>query len=93
MQEGTKLTLAGLDITVLHTPGHTLGSVCYRIGGALFTGDTLFQQGFGRTDLPGGDFGALLASLRRLLRMDGDLPVYPGHGPATTLSRERVNLS
>ena len=92
VQEGAKLCLAGLDIAVLHTPGHTLGSVCYRIGDCLFTGDTLFQHGYGRTDFPGGDFRALLSSLRRLLKGEEDLRVYPGHGPETTIFRERKGM-
>ena len=89
VQEGSKLNLAGLDITVLHTPGHTLGSVCYRIGDALFTGDTLFCRGYGRTDFPGGDFSALMRSLRRLLKFEEDLRVYPGHGCETGIFEER----
>ncbi|MBQ9263048.1 MAG: MBL fold metallo-hydrolase [Clostridia bacterium] len=92
VQEGSQLRLAGIDITVLHTPGHTLGSVCYRMGDALFTGDTLFCRGYGRTDFPGGDFSALMGSLRRLLKMDEDLRVYPGHGPATTIFQERRGM-
>ncbi len=87
--EGTSLQLAGLDVSVLHTPGHTPGSVCYRIGDALFTGDTLFAHGYGRTDLPGGDFSALRQSLRRLLRLQENLRVFPGHSVPTTLNRER----
>ena len=89
VKEGCVLQLAGMEITVLHTPGHTKGGVCYSIGDVLFTGDTLFRRGYGRTDFPGGDFGELMASLRRLMRIEGDKRVYPGHGMATTLSRER----
>ena len=92
VQEGARLHLAGLEILVLHTPGHTKGSVCYRIGNALFTGDTLFRQGYGRTDFPGGDFAELMASLKRLLRLGEDLAVYPGHGESTTLFRERSGM-
>ena len=92
VQEGTALHFAGLEISVMHTPGHTLGGVCYRIGDCLFSGDTLFAHGYGRTDFPGGDFAALMGSLRRLLKMPEDLKVYPGHGPATTLSRERSGM-
>lgn len=89
VQEGTALTIAGLSISVLHTPGHTPGGVCYRMGDALFTGDTLFCRGYGRTDFPGGDFGELMRSLRRLLKMQEDLRLFPGHGAATTLFQER----
>ena len=93
VQEGARLRLAGLEILVLHTPGHTKGSVCYRIGNALFTGDTLFCQGYGRTDLPGGDFSELMASLKRLLRSDEDLAIYPGHGAGTSIFEERGGMA
>ena len=84
------ITLAGISFTVLHTPGHTKGSVCYLVDGELlFSGDTLFQAGCGRTDLPGGSSLELRQSLRKLLSMEKDVPVYPGHGGATTLFRER----
>ena len=92
VQEGSRLSLAGLDILVLHTPGHTPGSVCYRIGDALFTGDTLFNRGYGRTDFPGGDLRALMDSLSRLLREDENLAVYPGHGLSTTIAQERSGM-
>ena len=89
VQEGTKLHLAGLDISVMHTPGHTLGSVTYAVGDALFTGDTMFCGGYGRTDLPGGDKDELFRSLRRLLRLDKNWIVCPGHGGPTTLDEEK----
>lgn len=76
--DGDGLALAGLTFTVLETPGHTKGSVCYRCEDVLFTGDTLFAHGYGRTDLYGGDFRQLMQSLRRLLRMR--IHIYPGHG-------------
>jgi glyoxylase-like metal-dependent hydrolase (beta-lactamase superfamily II) len=77
--------------TVIHTPGHTPGSVCYyhEDAGALFSGDTLFRGGYGRTDLPGGNWAALEKSLARLLSMDGNIVVCPGHGPGTTIGEER----
>ena len=78
-REGDSLALAGLHIQVLHTPGHTPGSVCYRIGDLLFTGDTLFESGWGRTDLPGGSERDMAASLRRLIPLARNLPIYPGH--------------
>lgn len=89
VMESSQLTLAGMDITVLHTPGHTPGSVCYQIKNALFTGDTLFHRGYGRTDMIGGDFRALVSSLRRLYRLPGETPFYPGHGEASTIAKER----
>lgn len=89
LADGEQMHLAGLDIAVLHTPGHTPGGLTYQIGDALFTGDTLFAHGYGRTDLPGGDFSALRRSLRRLLHLAGDFRVFPGHSESTTLNHER----
>jgi glyoxylase-like metal-dependent hydrolase (beta-lactamase superfamily II) len=76
--------------TVIHTPGHTPGSVCYydEDAGLLFSGDTLFRNGYGRTDLPGGNQTTLEKSLALLLSMDGGIVVCPGHGPATTIGEE-----
>lgn len=91
VMEGSSLSLAGMDIRVLHTPGHTPGCLCYHFEDALFTGDTLFHRGYGRTDFPGGNFRELVASLRRLYRMDPLLPFYPGHGPHSTIGKERGN--
>lgn len=86
--EGTELTLGGLSFRVLHTPGHTMGSVCLLTENALFSGDTLFAGGCGRTDL-GGSWADMHASLRRLAGIEADLPVYPGHGESTTLAHEK----
>ena len=79
VKEGDELELAGLKVKVLHTPGHTPGSVCYEIEGGLFTGDTLFEYGWGRTDLPGGSEEQLEASLRRLMPMVRTMPFHAGH--------------
>jgi glyoxylase-like metal-dependent hydrolase (beta-lactamase superfamily II) len=75
--------------TVLHTPGHTPGSVCFLWERLLFSGDTMFQGGEGRTDLPGGDGHAILKSLRRLLAMDSSITVFPGHEGTTTIGDEQ----
>lgn len=88
LRDGEALALGDLELEVMHTPGHTPGSISIRCGDALFTGDTLFQGSVGRTDLPGGSFQDLMRSLRRLLEL-GDLAVYPGHGPFTRLAVER----
>lgn len=88
-QEGDVLHLAGLSIRVLHTPGHTPGSVCYLCEDHLFAGDTLFAGSCGRTDLPGGSWSQLTASLARLKALEGDYAVHPGHGESTTLSSEK----
>ena len=89
VKNGDVLPLGAAVFEVLHTPGHTPGSVCYRIETLLFTGDTLFEGDCGRCDLPGGDYDAMLGSLRLLASLDGDYTVYPGHDVSTTLSRER----
>ena len=75
--------------TVLHTPGHTRGSVCYRCDDILFSGDTLFLENCGRVDFPGGNADEMRTSLARLAALPGDLRVLPGHGEETTLSHER----
>ena len=75
---------------ILHLPGHTQGSVAFydEKAGVLFSGDTLFKSGYGRIDLPGGNEAQIIQSLRRLFSMDGEISVYPGHGPVTTIARE-----
>jgi hydroxyacylglutathione hydrolase len=90
---GEHLSLAGFDIDVLFTPGHSPGHVTYSFDGeqALFSGDVLFQQSIGRTDLPGGDHQTLLASIATLLdRFGDDTVVHPGHMGLTTLGQERA---
>ena len=87
--EGSFVEEAGLSFKVLHTPGHTPGSVCLMCENALFSGDTLFWGSCGRTDLPGGSWATIRVSLKRLADLSGDFDVYPGHGDATTLSFER----
>lgn len=84
------LTLGGAEIRVISTPGHTPGGVCYAFDGFVFTGDTLFNHGVGRTDLPGGDTGQLGASLTRLLEvLPRDTLVFSGHGPQWTIGEAR----
>lgn len=87
--DGDVLHLAGLDFTVIHTPGHTVGGMCLLCGDTLFSGDTLFAGTCGRTDLPGGDYNTIHKSLMRLAALEGDLKVLPGHGPASSLDIER----
>ncbi|MBO4470778.1 MAG: MBL fold metallo-hydrolase [Clostridia bacterium] len=79
VREGDELEIAGLKIKVLHTPGHTPGSVCYQIEDELFTGDTVFDFGWGRTDLPGGNESDMAASLRRIMPMVRSMPMHAGH--------------
>jgi glyoxylase-like metal-dependent hydrolase (beta-lactamase superfamily II) len=77
--------------TVLHLPGHTPGSAAFwdKDEGVIFTGDTLFKSGYGRTDLPGGNETEIFKSLRCLFEMDGNIKVYPGHGGTTTIENEK----
>ncbi len=79
------------SIQVLHTPGHSPGGVCFHAPGAVFTGDTLFAGSVGRTDFPGGSHSQLISTVRQKVFPLGDhLRVYPGHGPPTTIGRERL---
>lgn len=87
--EGDTLTLGGLTIEVMNTPGHSLGSVVLKVENVLFTGDTLFAGSCGRTDLRGGNYEQMLQSLKRLALLEGDYHVLPGHDVASTLDRER----
>lgn len=89
LADGDLLDLAGTRLRVLHTPGHTPGSVCFLCGDLLFSGDTLFAGSCGRTDFPGGSPADMIRSLRRLAELAGDYTVYPGHGEETTLAAER----
>jgi len=86
---GDIFTFGEMIIKVHHTPGHSLGSVCYEIDQALFSGDTLFAGGIGRSDLFGGDPAVLMNSLRSIAELDKNFTVYPGHGPSTTLLYEK----
>jgi len=88
---GDTVSVAGIELEVLDVPGHSSGHVAYAADGCLFSGDLLFAGSVGRTDLPGGDWDALVASIRALLdRFPPDTVVYPGHGPETTLGAERA---
>ena len=89
LKDGDVLEIAGERVRVMHTPGHTPGSVCFLCGSDIVSGDTLFRGSIGRYDLPGGDFMTLLSSLKAISELDGDRRIYPGHGPSTTLTRER----
>ncbi|MCU1659575.1 MAG: Glyoxylase, beta-lactamase superfamily [Pseudonocardiales bacterium] len=93
--DGDKVALAGLDFSVRHAPGHSAGSVVFGLSGTdepvLFAGDVLFAGSIGRVDLPGGSMAAMENSLRSvILPLDGATQVHPGHGPSTTIARERA---
>ena len=94
LPDGGPITVAGIEITTVHAPGHTRGSVLFRVpdaeGELCFSGDVLFAGSIGRTDLPGGDPAEMTASLRdKVLPMPDETVVLPGHGPRTTIGRER----
>lgn len=88
-EEGNIIHAGGLTFTVMETPGHTHGSVCYLCENALFSGDTLFAGSCGRTDLPGGNRAAIYTSLQRLKALPDRYRVFPGHGVSTTLAQEK----
>lgn len=92
LAEGGQIRFGEIRLKVLHTPGHTEGSVCLLAEeeGILYSGDTLFAAGWGRVDLPGGDAAAMVESLARLTGLEDRTAVFPGHGAATTIGRERA---
>jgi hydroxyacylglutathione hydrolase len=92
LAEGGEIRFGEIRLRVLHTPGHTEGSVCLLSAddGLLFSGDTLFAGGWGRVDLPGGSPDEMAASIARLTELEDRLAVLPGHGPSTTIGRERA---
>jgi glyoxylase-like metal-dependent hydrolase (beta-lactamase superfamily II) len=89
VDEGSTIEIRGLRFRVLHTPGHSPGSISLLGYGLIFTGDLMFKMGYGRTDLPGGSYTTLMRSLNRILSLEGDLKVYPGHGPTINLRDEK----
>jgi glyoxylase-like metal-dependent hydrolase (beta-lactamase superfamily II) len=94
LEEGDVVEQAGIKLKVLHTPGHTAGGICLysEEEGIVFSGDTLFCAGVGRTDFPGGSMTRLIKSIReKLLGLPDETVVYPGHGPVTTISQEKAN--
>lgn len=93
LYDGDIIRLDDLAIEVLHTPGHTPGGICLKIDGVVFTGDTLFRGGIGRTDLPDGSQEEIISSIKnRLLCLDDKVKIYPGHGEPSTIGRERGNF-
>lgn len=86
-----KIKMGEHTFTFISTPGHTKGGMCVRCEMEMFTGDTLFRDSIGRTDLYSGDYNQMLKSLKKLSKMEDDLVIYPGHGPASTLGTEKIN--
>lgn len=91
LKDGDVIWLGDEQIKVLHTPGHTNGSVCYITDECIFTGDTLFKDGVGRWDLYGGDYNKLMSSLKKIALLDKNYTVYSGHGEQTTLDYEKTH--
>lgn len=91
LKGGEELELIGLKFKVIHTPGHSKGSVCYVVNEVVFSGDTLFQSGYGRYDFYDGSLDEIRTSLNTLFALDGEYKVYPGHGRPTKMSIERTS--
>ena len=91
LKDGEEVTVGEFNFKVIHTPGHTSGSVSYLLGDILFSGDTLFNCSIGRTDFPTGDYFVLLASIKKLYELDGGIRVLSGHGEATTIEFEKMH--
>ena len=89
VEDGQTFELCGLTVQAIATPGHTAGGMCYLIEDKLFTGDTLFEDGYGRCDLPTGDFSLLKKSLLKIFALSENYAIYTGHGGDSTLEKER----
>ncbi len=88
LEDGDALSLGSSTFHIIHTPGHTQGSICIKVGDDLISGDTLFRENIGRYDLPGGDFQTLMKSLKKIVSLEIKGKIYPGHGMSTTLDHE-----
>lgn len=91
LNDGDIINLIGYEIKVIETPGHTNGSICFLIGNDLFSGDTLFNESIGRTDFPNGDYKKMKESLNKLMKLNDDINVYPGHNEKTTIGYEKYH--
>lgn len=92
LKDGDIIREGDIAFEVIHTPGHTAGGISLKLGNRLFTGDTLFREGVGRTDLPGGNAEELLNSIKnRLMAFNDEIKILPGHGPDSTIGHERKN--
>jgi len=90
LKDGSMVHLGDLEFKIIHTPGHTAGSICVQVNNILFSGDTLFNSGYGRVDLPNGSFEDIYSSIvNKLFSLPDDMIVYPGHGSSTTIELER----
>jgi len=94
VKDGDTISIGELKISVIHTPGHTPGGICLKVGSMLFSGDTLFRNGIGRTDKPGGSFEQISSSIKdKIFALNDDIIVFPGHGSATTVKEEKEGNS
>ena len=92
LEDGDILNIGKHSLEVIHTPGHTPGSICLKADGVIFTGDTLFCEGIGRTDFAYGSEGDIMRSIKeRLLTFDDNYVIHPGHGPSSTIGHEKLN--
>lgn len=92
VKDGDIIKVGDLNIEIIHTPGHTLGGICIKIEDNLITGDTLFAGSIGRTDLLGGDYDTIIKSIKdKLMIYPDDTKVYPGHGPSSTIGKEKIS--
>ena len=89
LSDGDVITVGDGRLTVMHTPGHTPGSMCLVTGDTVISGDTLFRESIGGYDFPGGDYGTIMKSLDKFKALEGDYKILPGHGPSTTLSHDK----
>ncbi|MDD5617837.1 MAG: MBL fold metallo-hydrolase [Candidatus Omnitrophica bacterium] len=93
LQDKDRIRSGDLELEIMHTPGHTPGGICIKVDKVVFTGDTLFKDGIGRTDLPDGSYESIMSSIEnKLLCLDDDVVIYPGHGDDSTIGRERGNF-
>lgn len=88
LEDGDEVKIGASTVKIIHTPGHTLGSICILAGDDLISGDTLFRESIGRYDFPGGDFDVITDSLKKLVSLDIKGKIYPGHGMSTTMAHE-----
>lgn len=92
LNEGDTFKIGSIEIKCIHTAGHTPGGICFMVEDVVFTGDTLFAGSIGRTDLAGGDFDAIISNIKnKLMILPDNITVFPGHGPQSSIGRERVH--
>ncbi|HHW48927.1 MAG TPA: MBL fold metallo-hydrolase [Clostridiaceae bacterium] len=90
LEDGDIVNIGQLKLEIIHTPGHTPGGICIKAENCVFTGDTLFRMSIGRTDLGNGNYDDLMDSINKLMKLDGETVVYPGHGTSTTIEYEKM---